>query len=113
MGEPVRIVDMAADMIRLSGLRVGDDIAIEYSGIRPGEKLYEELRGPGENCLPTIHPKIIVADHRTADRATMDSAIAQLELLAVNAPEAVIAELHALIPEYQSMSAEPVKLLAA
>ncbi len=102
MGEPVRIADMAADMIRLSGLRVGDDIAIEYTGVRPGEKLYEELRGSGEECLPTIHPKIIVADHRAADHAAIDAAIAQLELLALNAPDAVVAELQTLIPEYQS-----------
>ncbi len=113
MGDPVCIADLAADMIRLSGLRVGDDVAIEFTGVRPGEKLYEELRGPGEECLPTIHPKIIVADHRAADHAAMDAAIAQLELLAWNAPEAVIAELQTLIPEYQSPAAATPATLAA
>lgn len=115
MGDPVRIADLATDMIRLSGLRVSDDIAIEYSGIRPGEKLFEELRASGEDCLPTIHPKIIVADHRAVDHAAMNAAIAELELLAVNAPKAVLAELQTLIPEYQSPAAiaELAKLAAA
>ena len=64
MGEPVRIVDLATDMIRLSGLRVGEDVAMEFTGLRPGEKLYEELHVPGEQRLPTSHSKIIVANHR-------------------------------------------------
>jgi FlaA1/EpsC-like NDP-sugar epimerase len=114
MGDPVRIADMAADMIRLSGLRVSDDIAIEYTGIRPGEKLFEELRGPGEDCLPTIHPKIIVADHRAADHETIGAAIAQLESIALDAPDAIVAQLQCLIPEYQSpAAAHPAKLVAA
>ncbi|MEM1305382.1 MAG: UDP-N-acetylglucosamine 4,6-dehydratase family protein, partial [Planctomycetota bacterium] len=62
MGEPVRITDLARDMIRLSGLREGDDIEIEFSGLRPGEKLYEELYSDQENHTRTTHPKIMVAD---------------------------------------------------
>jgi FlaA1/EpsC-like NDP-sugar epimerase len=61
MGEPVRIVDLAQDMIRLSGLRVGEDIEIEITGLRPGEKLYEELYDVVEERQPTAHPKIMVA----------------------------------------------------
>ena len=61
MGEPVRIVDLARDMIRLSGLEEGSDIDIEFTGIRPGEKLYEEMFFNHEIAEPTEHPKILRA----------------------------------------------------
>ncbi len=61
MGEPVRILDLAHDMIRLSGLRLGIDIEVEIVGLRPGEKLYEELYDECERSQPTAHPKIMVA----------------------------------------------------
>ena len=61
MGEPVRIMDLARDMIQLSGLRVDEDIEIAVTGLRPGEKLYEELYSEGEQHLPTGHEKIMTA----------------------------------------------------
>jgi FlaA1/EpsC-like NDP-sugar epimerase len=61
MGEPVRILDLAKDLIRLSGLEVGSDIEIRFSGTRPGEKLYEELFFDSESALPTDHPKVLRA----------------------------------------------------
>lgn len=61
MGEPVKIADLAYDLIRLSGLRPHEDIEIVYTGLRPGEKLYEELYLDSENSRPTSHPKIVVA----------------------------------------------------
>jgi len=60
MGTPVKIADMARDLIRLSGKMPDDDIKIVYIGPRPGEKLYEELAGQGEDLLPTDHDKITV-----------------------------------------------------
>ncbi|GHU34680.1 nucleoside-diphosphate sugar oxidoreductase [Betaproteobacteria bacterium] len=68
MGEPVRIVDLARDMIRLSGL-TEDDIRIEFTGLRPGEKLYEELLTDSEQTLPTPHPKLRVAQAEAAPDA--------------------------------------------
>ncbi|MES2181591.1 MAG: polysaccharide biosynthesis protein, partial [Pseudomonadota bacterium] len=66
MGEPVKIAALAADMIRLSGLLV-DDIKIDYVGLRPGEKLYEELLADDEHTLPTPHEKLRIAVARTVD----------------------------------------------
>jgi FlaA1/EpsC-like NDP-sugar epimerase len=58
MGEPVRIVDLAEDLIRLSGLVPGRDVKIEFTGMRPGEKLFEELYFSAEKVHPTAHPRI-------------------------------------------------------
>ena len=65
MGEPVKIVDLATDLIRLSGLEVGTDIEIRFTGARPGEKLYEELFFDSENAVPTGHPKVLRAKNGT------------------------------------------------
>jgi len=69
MGEPVRIVDLARKMIRLAGYEPDKDIKIEYVGLRPGEKLYEELTGGWETLTPTSHPKI---KRVTADAPELD-----------------------------------------
>jgi FlaA1/EpsC-like NDP-sugar epimerase len=61
MGEPVKVVDLATDLIRLSGLEIGKDIEIRFTGTRPGEKLYEELFFSAENATPTDHPKVLRA----------------------------------------------------
>jgi FlaA1/EpsC-like NDP-sugar epimerase len=61
MGEPIRIADIAADLIKLSGFNVGTDIEIRFTGMRPGEKLYEEMFFSGEHVLPTDHPKVLRA----------------------------------------------------
>src|SRR5687768_12902562 len=69
MGEPIRILDLAEELIRRSGLRTGEDIVIQFSGIRPGEKLYEELANDNEETRPTMHPKINVWQLPPADPA--------------------------------------------
>src|SRR5882762_10119162 len=71
MGEPVRILDLAQDLIALSGLRAGDDIEIRFSGIRPGEKLFEELSTDGEHADKTRHPKIFVGHTAVAGEASV------------------------------------------
>jgi FlaA1/EpsC-like NDP-sugar epimerase len=101
MGAPVRIMDLATDMIRLSGLTVGEDVEIKVTGLRPGEKLYEELHARGEKHLPTRHPKIMIADRQRRDPAAVLSAIDGLEELVEEEPERILAEFHRLVPEYQ------------
>jgi FlaA1/EpsC-like NDP-sugar epimerase len=102
MGDPVRIVDLAADMIRLSGLEVGKDVDIELVGCRPGEKLFEELHSDGEKHLPTRHPKIVVADRERRDPEAIVAAVDRLESLADGEPEVIIEELRRIVPEYRA-----------
>ncbi|HEY2936397.1 MAG TPA: nucleoside-diphosphate sugar epimerase/dehydratase [Gaiellaceae bacterium] len=81
MGEPVKIVDLARDMIRLSGRQPGTEIAIEFTGVRPGEKLHEELWSAGEVVEPTQHPKISRATRAQIDGTWLDEELAELERL--------------------------------
>jgi FlaA1/EpsC-like NDP-sugar epimerase len=73
MGEPVKIADLARDLIRLSGLEEGADIDITYTGVRPGEKLYEEVFFSGEDVRPTAHPKVLRATGDAIERGFMES----------------------------------------
>jgi len=108
MGEPVRIVDLARQMIRLAGLRPGRDIAIEFTGLRPGEKRHEELFHGGEPPMPTANPALRLAAPRTADYAVLARSIDELEEHArAGREERVIAILRRLVPEYRPAS-EPI-----
>jgi FlaA1/EpsC-like NDP-sugar epimerase len=78
MGEPVKILDLARNMIRLSGKEPDADIAIEYIGVRPGEKLHEELWSTGETVGPTSHPKILRAARPPIDADWLDEELAEL-----------------------------------
>jgi FlaA1/EpsC-like NDP-sugar epimerase len=79
MGEPVKIIDLARNMIRLSGKEPETDIAIEFVGVRPGEKLHEELWNAGEHVGPTKHPKIFRAARQPIDADWLDAELAELE----------------------------------
>lgn len=107
MGEPVRILELATDMIRLSGLSVGDDIEIEMAGIRPGEKLFEELHTDTEEHLPTSHPKILVANSQHQDLTHTLDAIDALASLANASNTAIISELQNIIPQYRHSTPAP------
>lgn len=102
MGEPVRIVDLARDMIQLSGLRPNIDIEIEFSGIRPGEKLFEELAIAGEDVSATTHPKIGIWRYRPEDWDRLRAAIDELVSRADGADHTEITtRLVGIVPEFQ------------
>ncbi len=102
MGEPVRVADLARDLIRLSGLRVGDDIALEYTGIRPGERLYEQLYGYAERHLPTCHPKIFVAEGEKTDLAVLEGSLSFLCEIVNGSAARILQTLHNIVPDYRT-----------
>jgi FlaA1/EpsC-like NDP-sugar epimerase len=102
MGEPVKIVDLARDLITLSGLRPGEDIEIQFSGIRPGEKLYEELLIEGEGISKTKHPQIGVWAFREENWNEVGRGIERLLQLAdEDQADAIRGQLAVMVPEYQ------------
>ncbi|MBW3665736.1 MAG: polysaccharide biosynthesis protein [Actinobacteria bacterium] len=113
MGEPVRIVDLAEDLIRLSGLEPGRDIEIVFTGIRPGEKLFEELALDAENAERTRHPKIFIG--RTSQPHTREELASKFKVLVDVCddgigPDAVRQALVEIVPEYRpSVAVEQVR----
>lgn len=99
MGEPVKIADLAKQMIRLSGLKE-DDIQIHFVGLRPGEKLYEELISDEEHTLPTPHPKLRIAEARTVSPEDMQSLLDWISSEQIFSGEAVRERLKQWVPEY-------------
>lgn len=99
MGEPVKIVDLARDMIRLSGL-ADDEIEITYSGLRPGEKLYEELLADDELTLPTPHDKLRIAVARTADEAWVQALLKWVDRTSLIDETVIKQELRMWVEEY-------------
>lgn len=102
MGEPVRIVDLARDLITLSGLRPDEDIEIRFSGVRPGEKLFEELSTDSEHADKTKHPKVFIGRMTTySTDAVMVGVDTLLEVAAGTTTDPIRAALGELVPEYK------------
>jgi FlaA1/EpsC-like NDP-sugar epimerase len=115
MGEPIRILDLARNMIRLSGKEPDVDVPISFIGARPGEKIHEELFAEGETWKPTTHPKIVALDVAAVDRAWLETQLDELEALVeagdtlelVGRLAAVVREPHRLAPETDAAIAAP------
>jgi FlaA1/EpsC-like NDP-sugar epimerase len=108
MGEPVKIVDLARDMINLSGLEPDRDIKIVFTGLRLGEKLYEELLTAGEEIKSTIHEKIKVADRECIDCPSLLIKVEMLlESLRSGFSRDVVQKIKEIVPEFQPENGGP------
>ena len=103
MGESVKILDVAKKMVKLSGLTLGKDIQISFTGLRPGEKLYEELLATTENTLPTHHQKIMIAKVRSYDYDHISQQLVHLrQVLNLGDENRIVTKLKELVPEFVS-----------
>ena len=110
MGKPVKIVDLARQMIRLAGLRPDTDVAIRFTGLRPGEKLFEELFHGQEPPVPTAHAGLLMAAPRTGDLATVGQAIADAgRACRAGQTAAALALLARMVPEFEHNNAEMIR----
>ena len=107
MGKSIKIVDLARKMIRLSGLEVGRDIEIVFTGLRSGEKLYEEVFNINENTLPTYHHKILIAKTREDQYEVVKN---NIELLINSAQDndelKLVGIMKFIVPEFKSNSSK-------
>tara|TARA_R110002051_G_scaffold199868_1_gene266862 strand:+ start:125 stop:1753 length:1629 start_codon:yes stop_codon:yes gene_type:complete len=110
MGESIKIFDLAKNMIKLSGLKYPQDIDIKVTGLRPGEKLYEELLANGENTLPTYHKKIMISKVRDLDYIKVRSNIDQLCVSNMFFDIDTVKIMKEIVPEYISENSDLCKL---
>ena len=114
MGEPVKVVHLARQMIRLAGLRPEKDVAITFTGLRPGEKLFEEIFHGAEPPVATGQPGVLVAAPRAVDAEELGSAISDLaEACRAHRPETALAIVRRLVPEYQNSTRSQDVLVGA
>jgi FlaA1/EpsC-like NDP-sugar epimerase len=103
MGKSVKIIDLAKNMIKLAGLELGKDINIVSKGLRPGEKLYEELLNDNENSMPTHHEKIMIGKVREYDFEEVNQKINELiALFETQDNDIIVAKMKELVPEFIS-----------
>ena len=103
MGESVKIVDLARKMIKLSGYKLGNDINISFTGLRPGEKLYEELLNVKENTLPTVHPRIMIAKVREYSHSEVVELVSEFHpYLQEKDNFGIVRHMKVMVPEFRS-----------
>jgi FlaA1/EpsC-like NDP-sugar epimerase len=110
MGKSVKIVDLAKKMIQLSGLELGKDIELSFTGLRPGEKLYEELLANEENTMPTHHQKILIAKTRVESDEQVAAIQTLIDLSVQQENEAIVRQMKKIVPEFISNNSEYQKL---
>lgn len=110
MGKSVKIVDLAKKMIQLSGLELGKDIELAFTGLRPGEKLYEELLANEENTVPTHHQKILIAKTRVENDEQLAAIQTLIDLSVQQENEAIVRQMKKIVPEFISNNSEYQKL---
>jgi len=110
MGESVKIIDLAKKMVQLSGLQLGKDIEIRVTGLRPGEKLYEELLAKEENTIATHHPKILKAKVRDEDVAQLEAINTLIGLFETQKNDEIVAKMKQIVPEFISNNSDYEKL---
>ena len=106
MGESIKIIDLARKMIKLSGLIEGKDIEIKVTGLRPGEKLYEELLAKDENTITTYHPKILIAKVRESDNVVKTKIEELIGLYNLQNNQNIVKLMKEIVPEYKSNNSE-------
>lgn len=105
MGQPIKIADFARKMIKLSGMTEGKDIELEFTGLRPGEKLYEELLSSEEDCVPTHHKRIMIAKVRKYDFQEVSKQLDRLEELNQHTDHfAIVGQMKVIVPEFISQN---------
>jgi FlaA1/EpsC-like NDP-sugar epimerase len=110
MGQSVKIVDLARRMIQLSGLEIGKDIDLTFTGLRPGEKLYEELLANEENTVPTHHQKILIAKTRVENDDQLQHIQTLIQLCTDQNNVAIVQQMKRIVPEFISNNSEFQKL---
>ena len=110
MGESVKIIDLADKMIQLSGLELGKDIEIKITGLRPGEKLYEELLAEEENTIQTHHPLILKAKVRKEEAAQLEEIELLIQLFESQKNDEIVTKMKQIVPEFISNNSDYEKL---
>ena len=111
MGDSLKIFDMAKKMIQLAGLKIEKDIKIKITGLRPGEKMYEELLGDEENTIGTHHPKIMIGKVKPINHDDINKLVEKLISLVKNQEnEKIVRNMKSIVPEFISNNSEFSKL---